>query len=276
MTRSGLLVVALLALLTACTSVAPPSGRATQGAEARSKVFPPSDKDGAPPESLDPDSIADAVPRAEVLRLAGNMSPYVVNGVSYKLVEDHRGFRQRGIASWYGTKFHGKATSNGEIYSLYEMSAAHRTLPIPVYVKVKNLDNGREAIVRVNDRGPFHSDRVIDLSYAAAVKLGFARQGTAPVEIEVIDTDNSQAGVAARYFLQVGAFQRYSAAEQLQQSLVPMKLPIQINSQGEGGDSLHRVRIGPLADFPAAQAARRQLREFWTGEPTLLVEEGGS
>lgn len=274
MTCRKLAALIILALLSACSALPPTSG----GGAARGPIFPPSDKDGAPPEPLDPATIADAVPRAEVLRLAGNISPYKVNGVSYKLIEDHRGFRQRGIASWYGTKFHGKATSNGEIYSLYEMSAAHRTLPIPVYVRVRNLDNGREAIVRVNDRGPFHSDRIIDLSYAAAVKLGFARQGTAPVEIEVIDTDNSgQSASAARYFLQVAAFQRYSAAEQLQESLVPMKLPIQISSsQGEGGNALHRVRIGPLTDFPAAQAARRQLREFWAGEPTLLVEEGGS
>ncbi len=268
----GLGLLLLVVWLSACTSVPPPSGGASQA-----KVFPPSDRDGAPPEVLDPNGIADAVPRPEILRLAGNMSPYVVNGVTYKLVDDHRGFRQRGVASWYGTKFHGKATSNGETYSLYEMTAAHRTLPIPVYVKVKNLNNGREAIVRVNDRGPFHSDRIIDLSYAAAVKLGFAKQGTAPVEIEVIDTDNrAQAGPTANYFLQVGAFKYYSAAEQLQQSLVPMQLPIQITSQEEGSGALHRVRIGPLRDFPAAQAARKQLREYWAGEPTLLVEETGS
>ncbi len=233
-------------------------------------------QDGAPPESLDPSRIVDATPRAEIIRLAGNSNPYRVRGKTYHLVDDHRGFKQRGVASWYGTKFHGKATANGEIYSLYDMSAAHRSLPIPVYVRVTNLQNGRQAVVRVNDRGPFHSDRVIDLSYAAAVKLGFAEQGTAPVEIEVIDTDNTggELQVAADYYLQVAAFSLLSSAQALQQSLgQAISYPVAVASQVADARVIHRVRVGPLPDFATAQAARKALRSSWSGEAQLVVDE---
>ena len=107
----------------------------------------------------------DAVPRADPILEAGNRSPYTVNGRSYRVLENHSGYRERGIASWYGTKFHGQKTSNGEIFDLYQATAAHKTLPIPSYVRVTNELNGRSVVLRVNDRGPFHSDRVIDLSY---------------------------------------------------------------------------------------------------------------
>ncbi|CAA0094578.1 Endolytic peptidoglycan transglycosylase RlpA [Zhongshania aliphaticivorans] len=238
------------------------------------------DKDGAPLQKLDPNTIADAEPRYEVLRVSGNISPYVVNGKEYRLVEQHRGFKQRGIASWYGTKFHGHATSNGEIYSLYEMTAAHRTLPIPVYVKVTNLDNGKTAVVRVNDRGPFHSDRIIDLSYAAAVKLDYVNQGTARVEIEVIDTDNTQLApnaAAARYYLQVAAFSQLNSANVLQQKLsADLAYPVMIATSEGRGTTLHRVRIGPFIDYSSAQAAKKVLKQQWTGEPHLVVDAGDS
>ncbi|WP_372865376.1 septal ring lytic transglycosylase RlpA family protein [Spongiibacter sp.] len=264
------LCAALLGLLAACSyqpvAIAPGEQR---------PLITPTEQDGAPPEVLDPGSIADATPRAEVIRLAGNSNPYQVLGKTYHLVDDHRGFKQRGVASWYGTKFHGKATANGEIYSLYEMSAAHRSLPIPVYVRVTNLQNGRQAVVRVNDRGPFHSDRIIDLSYAAAVKLGFARQGTAAVEIEVIDTDNTGGEQAvADYYLQVAAFSQLASAQALQESLRQgMSYPVSVASQLADAQAIHRVRIGPLPDFATAQAARKALRGRWSGEPQLVVDE---
>ena len=234
-------------------------------------------QDGAPLVRLDPATIADATPRHEAIRASGNSSPYVVNGKEYRLLADHRRYKERGVASWYGTKFDGHATSNGEIYRLYEMSAAHRTLPIPVYVKVTNLRNGRTAIVRVNDRGPFHSDRIMDLSYAAAEKLGFADQGTAPVEIEIIDTDNSavvNGADATRYYLQVGAFKQLSSATELQRKLsAGLGYPVLIASQG---NRLHKVRVGPFIDYTSAQTAKKILKQRWSGEPHLVVETNDS
>jgi rare lipoprotein A len=237
------------------------------------------EQDGAPLQTLDPDMIADAQPRHEVLRVAGNISPYIVNGKEYRLVDQHRGFKEEGVASWYGTKFDGHATSNGEIYSLYEMTAAHRTLPIPVYVKVTNLDNGRTAIVRVNDRGPFHANRIIDLSYAAALKLGYAKQGTARVEIEVIDTDNTHAASreAARYYLQVAAFSQLTSANALQQKLSDgLAYPVVIARSSDRGSVMHRVRVGPFVDYSSAQAAKKVLQQQWTGDSHLVVEAGDS
>lgn len=147
-------------------------------------------RDGTPPRKLNPGDIKDAVPKREPITKAGNKSPYTVLGQTYVLMPSSKGYRQTGIASWYGTKFHGQSTSNGETYDVYEMTAAHKTLPIPTYVLVTNLENNRQAIVRVNDRGPFVSNRIIDLSYAAAVKLGYADKGTAFVEVAAIDVDN--------------------------------------------------------------------------------------
>lgn len=145
-------------------------------------------KDGAPKVSKSKlMRVPDAVPKIEKVTKAGNKNPYTVFGKTYYLLSQSSGYRQTGTASWYGTKFHGRNTANGEVYDMNAMTAAHKTLPIPCYVKVRNTLNNRTVVVRVNDRGPFHGNRLIDLSYAAAVKLGFADRGTAPVEIEVID-----------------------------------------------------------------------------------------
>ncbi len=157
----------------------------------------------APPDGdiqLDPDNIPDAVPVFEPRTSAGNKSPYTVLGETYQVMPESTGYTATGKASWYGKKFHGYKTSNGETYDMYKMSAAHRNLPIPSYVRVTNLDNGRSGIVRVNDRGPFHSDRIMDLSYAAAVKLDMVRTGTARVKIEAIEpsTNAYAANEAAR------------------------------------------------------------------------------
>jgi rare lipoprotein A len=147
-------------------------------------------KDGAPARRLDPDSIKDAVPRRDPITRAGNKNPYTVLGQTYRILPSSKGYRARGVASWYGTKLHGENTANGERYDIYEMTAAHCTLPIPTYVLVTNLENGRQCVVRVNDRGPFVSDRLIDLSYAAATKLGYVGKGTAQVEVTAIDPDD--------------------------------------------------------------------------------------
>lgn len=146
--------------------------------------------DGAPTRKLNPTEIKDATPKREPITKAGNKSPYTVLGQTYVLMPSAKGYRATGMASWYGTKFHGESTANGDRYDLYGMTAAHKTLPIPTYVLVTNLENNRQAIVRVNDRGPFVSNRIIDLSYAAATKLGYADKGTAFVEVAAIDVDN--------------------------------------------------------------------------------------
>lgn len=173
-----LLAIAAAFLLNACT---------TGGGDSQSDRY--AMRHDAPPDSdsgLDPDNIADAVPVDEPRTAAGNKSPYTVLGETYEVMPESNGYEEIGKASWYGKKFHGYKTSNGETYSMYQMSGAHRTLPIPSYVRVTNLDNGRSGIVRINDRGPFHSDRVIDVSYAAAVKLGMIGSGTARVKVEAI------------------------------------------------------------------------------------------
>ncbi len=143
--------------------------------------------DAYPEQPPDVSRVPDAVPRLEPHSRGGNRSTYEVWGKTYRVLPDSRGYAREGKASWYGKKFHGYATSNGEIYDMYEMSAAHRSLPLPTYARVTSLDNGRSVIVRVNDRGPFHSDREIDLSYAAAARLEILDQGTGRVRVEAID-----------------------------------------------------------------------------------------
>ena len=204
---------------------------------------------------------------------AGNRSPYTVNGRTYQVMRSEEGYRERGFASWYGEKFHGHKTSNGEIYDMFQLSAAHKSMPIPGFLRVTNLENNRSIIVRVNDRGPFHSDRVLDLSYAAAYMLDFHNKGTAMVEIEAIvppaaptladqsvpvqraPAPVSMAGGTGQ-FLQVGAFSDLRAAEQLSQKLRALTTrPVFIRSvENEDQQSLHRVRVGPIPD--AAELAR--------------------
>ncbi|MBE0487482.1 MAG: septal ring lytic transglycosylase RlpA family protein [Halomonas sp.] len=145
--------------------------------------------DAYPMDPPDVSRIPDAVPRLEAPSRGGNRSTYDVWGKTYRVLPDARGYARQGTASWYGEKFHGYATSNGEIYDMYKMSAAHRSLPLPSYVRVTNQDNGRSAIVRVNDRGPFHNDREIDLSYAAAARLEILDRGTGRVKVEAIDVE---------------------------------------------------------------------------------------
>ena len=136
-----------------------------------------------PPSNVD--SSGDAIPKIEPYSSSGN-KPYTVLGKTYVPMTEEKPFSQRGNASWYGKKFHGQRTASGEIYDMYKMTAAHPTLPIPCYIRVKNVSNGREVIVKVNDRGPFHTSRILDLSYAAALKLGYINKGSAEVAIERI------------------------------------------------------------------------------------------
>jgi rare lipoprotein A len=213
--------------------------------------------DGPPPESpVQVAHVPDAVPRYETPSDSGNR-PYAVAGRLYEPLATGRGYRERGVASWYGTKFHGRATSSGEPYDMYAMTAAHRTLPLPSYARVTNLRNQRSVVVRVNDRGPFHSDRVIDLSYAAAAKLGIAEHGTGLVEVVAVEASGSPspavsasgvpAGADPRLFVQVGAFAYRSNAEDLRTRLGGLAVgPVFIETVANALGPLHRVRVGPL------------------------------
>lgn len=248
--------------------------------------------DAAPTLVLNPDRIADAVPQPTDIRKAGNMSPYTVNGVKYRVmpVSEAYRYKKRGQASWYGSKFHGHLTSNGEIYNMYEMSAAHKALPIPCYAKVTNLDNGRTAIVRVNDRGPFHSDRIIDLSYAAATKLGYMDKGVARVEVEVIDPGTWQAGSPAvvpeqeqavkdaiaelpKPYLQAAALSEESSAQALSRQLKALlDEPVTVSSTERKAATLYRVRIGPLAGTDEAERISALLVKENLDRPHLVYE----
>ena len=180
---AGWLAAATLVLLAGCAS-GPRGGAGRDGADAN------------PPAGLG--QVPDAEPRVEPIRGSGGTSkPYTVLGRSYVPITDDRPFREAGLASWYGRKFHAQSTASGEPYDMYAMTAAHKTLPLPSYVRVRNPANGREAIVRVNDRGPFHDDRVIDLSYTAALKLDLLR-GVAPVEIERLTNEDIRTGAWRR------------------------------------------------------------------------------
>nr|VFJ65413.1 MAG: rare lipoprotein A [Candidatus Kentron sp. DK] len=241
-----------------------------------------SKQDGPPRfRRLNPDDIRDAVPRVEPKSRYGNPPSYVVFGKRYHVRSRSVGYVKRGIASWYGRKFHGRRTSNGETYDMYAMTAAHRSLPLPTYVQVTNLDNRRRAIVRVNDRGPFHSQRIIDLSYAAAVKLGVARTGTAHVEVRAIDPRRwkkpwrAEHPVPAReehpnLYVQVGAFTSRSSAERLQARLrATVNDPVRITATPGLEHALYRVRLGPFIDAEYANRLSEKLAGLGFGDLQL-------
>ncbi len=189
---AGWATFASVLLLAGCAST-PPAGDARPTRPAASP-----DRDGAdasPPPHLA--AVPDAEPTLEPIRIGGPNKPYAVLGQSYVPLTQDRPFSQRGMASWYGRKFHGRRTASGEVYDMYAMTAAHPTLPLPSYVRVRNPANGREVTLRVNDRGPFHAGRIIDLSYTAALKLGVLR-GVAPVELERITFDDIRTGAWRR------------------------------------------------------------------------------
>ncbi|HMV70616.1 MAG TPA: septal ring lytic transglycosylase RlpA family protein [Pseudomonadales bacterium] len=265
-------VAALVVMLAGCAS--------QPGTSPGAPVAGGSDRplqDGTPEFRADIMTIPDAVPRPEPVTSAGNKSPYTVLGTTYRVAPARPGYRERGFASWYGTKFHGQYTSNGEPYDVYTMTAAHKTLPIPCYVRVKNVENGRSIVVRVNDRGPFHEGRVLDLSYAAAYRLGYANKGTALVELEVLDPmapewvakRREMAGdarlvasqaVARKTYLQAGAFRSMDGARSLQQTLASLLgHDVFIHRSTDAASPWYRVRIGPLESTEALEDARRRL-----------------
>lgn len=238
-----------------------------------------------PPTDLG--AIPDAEPKIEPLHKFAN-NPYSVLGQLYVPETRLTPYRARGAASWYGRKFHGQKTSSGEIYDMYAMTAAHPTLPIPSYARVTHLASGRSVVVRINDRGPFHSDRLIDLSYTAAYRLGMAQAGSATVEVESIDPQNSAAktvpapgpAVAAPeesgqpadgIYLQLGAFSAQGNAEtfgaRIRPQLGPLADALRIFQQ----DGLFRVHLGPYRSAAEAGTAAAQVRQSLKLSPLEVV-----
>lgn len=223
-------------------------------------------QDFVPNPILDPSSLKDAEVKAEPLSSMGNPKKYTVLGKEYEVMRHAKGFKQEGDASWYGMKFHGHATSNGEIYDVYQMTAAHKTLPIPSYIKVTRKDNQKSVVVRVNDRGPFHEGRIVDLSYAAAVKLGIHKSGTAAVSLEVISAPVK----GPQKWLQVSALSNEQSAKSLQQKLTSMqRWPVEIKSNEQR--NLHKVRIGPIPEGQATDKVITILQENQLPAPLILA-----
>ncbi len=224
-------------------------------------------KDTGPDEPVRLDHIEEIQPKYEPFSLGGNKD-YRLWGQSYQIVRSPDGFKQQGIASWYGKKFHGHQTANGEIYDMYSMSAAHKTLPIPSYVKIINQDNGKSAIVRINDRGPFHDGRIIDLSYAAAYKLGVLQTGTAQVEIEYIRVP-SQSAVPAEetvspvtapgsdYMIQVASSNNEQRTRTLAEKL---SQTFSVKTFVEALDGKFRVILGPFNDYEGTQQTLQRVK----------------
>ena len=248
-------------------------------------------RDSAPDHvPVDPWAVPEPVPKAEPRSRYGNPANYKVFGKRYRVLESAKGYRERGLASWYGSKFHGRRTSSGEPYDMFAITAAHKTLPLPTYVRVRNLENGRTLIVRVNDRGPFHPGRIIDLSYTAAVRLGVYQKGSAKVEVTAL-TDVPRSVTAATSqppaaapaappdeldvlidelrkapgdplperlpFLQIAAFRNMSACVETKDALIQQNLlAISIHESG----AICQVLQGPFASDQDAHTQAKALR----------------
>ncbi|MEZ9998890.1 septal ring lytic transglycosylase RlpA family protein [Vibrio lentus] len=229
------------------------------------------DSDIAPDVPISVEHLEDAHPQYEPYSLGGN-TDYTLRGEDYKIVKKTEGFTEKGKASWYGKKFHGHLTSNGEIYDMYSMSAAHKTLPIPSYVKVTNTDNNKTTIVRINDRGPFHEGRIIDLSYAAAYKLNVLRTGTANVEIEVITvampTDANKKAALPQFIIQVATSPHEDRTEKLAKDLGE-KLAVATFLQPN--DDNYRLMLGPFHDYALTQEKLEQVKLM--GYPSAYIKK---
>ncbi len=258
------------------------------------------DQDTGPQGPIDWTQVKPVTPKKENKSRYGNPVSYEVFGKTYHVLNSSEKFKQKGVASWYGSKFHGRRTSSGETYDMLQLTAAHKTLPIPCYVKVTNLDNGKTLVVRVNDRGPFVKSRIIDLSYAAAHQLGMADKGTANVAIETIDFASPQTRksspkrIAAslnrpskstkagklnspkegKYrFVQVGAYSNPQSAKKLAKVLDrEINLPVKISSVKRNGKKLYRVRIGPIDSLEVAEQLASTLNISELGKPSIVYQ----
>lgn len=258
--------------------------------------------DANPPANLD--QIPDAVPKREPLR-SGSMRPYTVMGRNYTPMTRLAPYRERGTASWYGRRYHGQQTSSGEIYDMYGMTAAHTILPIPSYARVTNLANNKSVVVRINDRGPFHSDRLIDLSYTAAYKLGVLGGGRAMVEVETLMPDAQTVAAAPAPPVATAQKGTPAAGEGSEDAAAPQSLPVATDASGVylqlgafgsqdnadnylarlraqiewlvpalhvyPKDGLYRVHAGPYANRADARAAADLISEALGIKSTVLV-----
>ena len=262
-------------------------------------------QDHAPTGDIKVDHLPDLVPSWEQKSRGGNKSPYEVWGKKYWVMDSAQGYVAEGTASWYGKKFHGHKTSNGETYDMYNFSAAHKSLPLPTYLKVTNLDNQRSVIVRVNDRGPFHGDRLIDLSYAAAARLDYHKKGLARVRVEAITPTQGRAYSPERSVsktpilplealpdkaldippsevsnesselvfshLQLGAFSAEESADRLRKRLFEAfdtSVNVLINKQDDG---LYKVLVGPFDDASKLVEWQKKLQQEGFGNPVRVA-----
>ena len=312
-TMKKVVLLISFALLTACglnpfinTTAKPPSTSATSKQEgAENAASKPSAGgyylDDGPGENAPAniDSIPNATLKTEQPSVRAN-KPYTALGQQYVPMTSYAPYKKQGTASWYGKRYHGKKTSTGEIYDMYAMSAAHTTLPIPSYAKVTNLANGRFVIVRINDRGPFKHDRLIDLSYVAAYQLRLVNQGSGLVEVEAIDTsaeamqknsmqidtmlakppvaqapstvppvtsanpaavsNSANAGINTPYYLQVGAFKNKLFGDVLQKRIRDLALAENVSVANVYNDGLYRVKLGPYASRKDAESSAAKIR----------------
>lgn len=260
-----------------------------------------SDQDGPPTQQVNVADIPDAIVQPTRRSKYGNPSSYVVFGKRYHVMSSAEGYKKQGIASWYGSKFHGRRTSSGEPYDMHAMTAAHKTLPLPTYVKVTNLKNGRQVILKVNDRGPFHDKRIIDLSHTAAVKLGIKATGTGHVEVEALFADkvsektkatesrikqDSTAAASqqspvpvtlqnkADLYLQLGAFSQSQNAHNLKLKLSSdiAADKVHISNTLKNNQPLYRVRIGPVKTIAQADELSEMLIQKGFQKPQIIIE----
>lgn len=286
------LVLAAMALLAACAShpARPGKGGKTGKAPGRDNIhlgqsqrYHLKDDGGPGSPKRDVSKLPEPVPKVEPLSRYGNKSPYTVNGKTYHVLASAKGYDERGMASWYGNKFHGYLTSSMEHYDMYKFSAASRVLPLPSYARVTNLVNGKSVVVRVNDRGPFVSGRIIDLSYAAAVRIGIWPKGTGMVEVQAIDPRHPRElktpavvrNEDARHdiWLQVGAFSSRANAKDVAKRLRRAKLaPVQVSAVTVRGRRYTRVRLGPLKNAAEAGRVRAGVRQLGLPAPSVAED----
>jgi rare lipoprotein A len=240
------------------------------------------DNSDSVPPPIDVTKLVEPVPKVEPRSPYGNKSPYTVLGRSYRVLPTARGYDERGIASFYGNKFHGYRTSSLETYDMYAFSAASTTLPLPSYARVTNLESGKSVIVRVNDRGPFHANRLIDLSYAAAVKIGIWPKGTGLVEVRGIDpaqsggelppavvVTNTHPGI----YLQVGAFSDAGNAQRLAQRLTQARLgTVRTVDAMVNGQHVQRVQVGPLSGVVDADKVSARIEAMGLPRPRVALD----
>lgn len=232
---------------------------------------------------VDISKLSEPVPTVEPRSRYGNKSPYTVRGKTYHVLPTAKGYEERGMASWYGNKFHGYMTSDFEKYDMYKFSAASKTLPLPSWVRVTNLKNGKSVIVRVNDRGPFVANRIIDLSYAAAVRIGIWPHGTGLVEVRAIDPAHPRelsppaavpvAAGRTHIWLQVGAFGDRANAARVVARLRRAGLgPVEVTTIQVNGRDVRRVRLGPLDGVHAADSLSAKVVRIGLPKPRVAVD----